>query len=443
MFMVNEFDEFVKQHQLVARDQKILVAVSGGRDSVVLLDLLCKSGYKVAIAHCNFQLRGEESNADEAFVRRLAIKYKIPVFVRVFDTSGYAEENNLSIQMAARDLRYHWFQELCKHEVYDLIATAHHQDDHIETVLINMLRGTGISGLHGILPKRNNIIRPILFASREAVDQYVDDHKLSFREDSTNISVKYLRNKLRHEVIPHLKEINPMLGDTFWGNSQRFLAAERIYKLKIEELEREICQNDKGIYKIDISKLSDQEYKDSILFDLISPFGFTIEQVKDVLKHFTISSGKLFYSERYELLVDRIYILVRPKKEKKSSSCLITEDSTEFQGPIKLNLQKQPFDDNFVISTEPWKAMVDAGKLNYPLVLRKWEKGDFFYPLGMKGKKLLSDFFIDRKIPVFEKEKTWILESAGEIVWVIGHRIDNRYKLNDQTKEVLVIEIEN
>ncbi|MBI9035037.1 MAG: tRNA lysidine(34) synthetase TilS [Bacteroidales bacterium] len=428
---------------MISTGDRVLVALSGGRDSIALLDVMCKSGYNVGIAHCNFQLRADESEGDTAFVKALAEEYKLPVFIKYFDTQAIANQKNISIQMAARDLRYSWFEELCKEESYDLIATAHHQDDHIETVLINLLRGTGISGMHGILARRDNIIRPLLFASRELINQYIAENNLKYREDSTNTAVKYLRNKLRHEVIPHLKEINANLGKTFSDNSQRFLSAERIYKQKVEEVRKDVCSEENDFFKINISALTALDNWNDYLYELIHPFGFSSSQAENIYSNLTGISGKIFYTDAYELLIDRKDILVKSIVDMESSCFVIDDNCREIKVPIKLNFEKQPFDDNFVISTDSRMAMVDADKIKYPLTLRKWQKGDFFFPLGMKKKKLLSDFFIDQKIPVFVKQKTWILESQGEIVWIVGHRIDNRFKLSNQTREVLRIETEN
>ena len=450
---------YIQKEKLFIPSDKILLTVSGGIDSVVMCELFHKSKLNFAIAHCNFQLRGKESDADELFVKQLANKYNVSFFCKRFNTSAYADKKKSSIQMAARELRYEWFEEIRKKENFEYIATAHHQDDSIETFFINLIRGTGISGLHGILPKQGKIIRPLLFTNRNEIETFAKKNKLQHREDSSNASDKYSRNKLRHHVMPVLKELNPALGSTINDTIQRLRDVELIYKNEIENKRKEIVKaspqpspkerettaknNVANQCTISIKKLKTLPSYSTYLYEFLKPYNFNASTVESIIVGLNGESGKQFFSDTHRLIKDRDLLIIENTSGIKYQvlSIKIKKDQKEFAiDGIKLNfkaLSKLPTSDFRL----PTCAAIDFEKLNFPLEVRKWKKGDVFYPLGMKGKKKLSDFFIDKKLSISQKENTWLLTSKGKIVWVIGLRMDERFKITDKTKKIYFAEL--
>jgi len=432
--MLKAFQKYITKHQLLSKEDVILIGVSGGRDSIVLCHLFKQAGLSFAIAHCNFNLRGNESNEDEMFVISLAKHYGVRLHKKSCNTKAYANENGVSIQMAARDLRFVWFKELIKEFNYKYYATAHHQDDAIETYLINQIRGTGIAGLHGILPKIDRLIHPLLFANRNNIDHYIKNHDLAFREDGSNSSTKYLRNKIRHELIPLLKEINPQIKSVFIENMERISSIEKILQLKIEECKKEFCSySDKNIL-IQVSSFNDLDFAPTLLFELIKEYGFNYSQAIQILKTDVdeTNSGALFYSSSHRMLRDRVSIIIEKSKQKIEDIYSVSIETISINEPLQI-IFEQSADLNII--QDAHIAQFDLNKLKFPLILRKWETGDYFYPLGMKGKKkLLSDYFIDQKLSVFEKEDVWLLCSHNQIIWVIGYRMDDRYKITSHTK---------
>lgn len=437
--MLNSFLHFSRQHQLTS-SSPILVGVSGGRDSVVLCDLYHHAKIDFVIAHCNFGLRAEESNEDEKFVIELAKKYEVSLFRTNIPTKEYAKETGVSTQMSAREQRVNWFKKLCKENKYEYYATAHHSDDAIETYLINQIRGTGISGLHGILPKKGQLIHPLLFASRDEITQYTKSNNLHWREDSSNATTKYLRNKIRHQVLPLLQEINGGIKQTFIENMNRIYETEQIYLQKIEELKKELLFKTKEGWSIPIEKLRSQAQASTVLYEFLKDFGFNFSQCKQVLQENELSQvGALFYSDNYQLLRDRKYLLLKKTNYNALQEYSVKSLPSKIHIPIKLEIESC---DNIDIITDKNMAKLDADLLKFPLKIRKWKQGDYFYPLGMKGrKKLVSDFFIDQKMNRFEKQDTWILCSDHKIVWIMGHRIDNRFKISSQTTKTIIINI--
>lgn len=435
--MLNSFLLFSQQQQLKS-SSPILVGVSGGRDSVVLCDLYHHANIDFAIAHCNFGLRAEESNQDEKFVIQLAKKYQVPLFKTNIPTKAYAEENGISIQMSAREQRVNWFKKLCLENNFEFYATAHHSDDAVETYLINQIRGTGISGLHGILPKQSPLIHPLLFASREDITNYAKSNSLSWREDSSNAQTKYLRNKIRHQVLPLLKEINGGIKQTFIENMSRVYEAEQIYIQKIEELKSELFLKTKDGWRIPIEKLKSHPQANTLLYEFLKAFGFNFSQCKQVLQENEFSqAGALFLSSNYQLLRDRKDLLLRENISNELQEYSIESSSALIEIPIKLKIESS---ENTDIISDKAIAKLDANLLKFPLKIRKWKQGDFFYPLGMKGqKKLVSDFFINQKMSRFEKQNTWILCSENKIVWIIGYRLDNRFKISPKTTKTIII----
>jgi tRNA(Ile)-lysidine synthase len=433
--------KYISEEHLFNPEEKVLLTVSGGVDSMVMTELFRQSEYNFSVAHCNFQLRGEESDGDEIFVREYCKKHNIPIFVKHFNTKEYAVENGISIQMAARDLRYEWFEELCDSEGFECYATAHHKDDEIETFFINLMRGTGIAGLHGILPRQGRVIRPLLFAGRYEIEEYAKKINLKFREDSSNSEVKYLRNSIRHRLLPVLKEIHPGYIDTLTGNIERLRETEKIYRKEIERVKKEILVSENNLIKISIPGLENIETPKILLFEILSEYGFNGSQVEDIFKSIDSVSGKSFYSGTHILIKDRNEFIISQLKDNDEIYESIYSETTSVSKPVEIKIRTIKKDAGFKINKDSSFAYLDKEKLSFPLKIRKWMKGDFFYPLGMTSKKKVSDFFIDEKISVIEKKNSFILVSGDDIVWIIGYRIDNRFKISEDTKEVLLLEI--
>jgi tRNA(Ile)-lysidine synthase len=438
MLPLQNFTEYIRQNALFAPGHKILLAVSGGKDSVLMVHLFKQAGFNFGIAHCNFGLRGSESQRDEHFVRTLAAVLDIPLYVTHFETKTYAANHKISTQMAARDLRYHWFEELRTKEKYDYIAVAHHQDDAIETVLLNLVRGTGIAGLHGILPKRDFLIRPLLFLSRREIDNLINSNPIEYVEDSSNLSTNYARNKLRLDVIPRLKEINPNLEETFAHNIERFSATEIVLQQRIAQLREEIFEErTNGIY-IPIGKVVVLHPQRLLFFELLKPFGFTEVVAEEIITSVEKQSGTSFYSATHRITIDRAELIITKTGEEHNHQMIHRADKTVAMGR---HLIKITYTEQIAFENNVHKAFADLDKLIFPLVLRSWQEGDRFMPLGMKNYKNLSDFFIDQKVPLPEKENIPILINGNwEIVWVAGMRQDNRYKVTATTKKVVIFE---
>lgn len=444
--MLSSFQEHIKQQQLFSIDDSILLTVSGGIDSVVMCHLFHDAGIKFGIAHCNFSLRGKESDGDETFVEALAEKYNVPFLNITFDTKAFSKKHKLSTQLAARELRYNWFEEIRKQYNYHYIATAHHLDDSIETFFINLVRGTGIAGLHGILPKQGTIIRPLLFASKNDILNYAKKHKIKYREDSSNASDKYTRNKIRHKVIPILKELNPNLEQSFSETFSHLKEVEEIYAGEIESKRSKLVKKQKEVFYISIAELKKFLPLSTYLFEFLKPFNFNSSVVNDIANSLNAESGKQFFSDTHRLIKDREYLIVQSLKfevqSSKSDTFKVKKNQKEFFTPeLKLCFQKKNQLSTLNFSTLNSIAQMDFDRLKFPLEIRKWQKGDEFYPLGMKGKKKLSDFFIDKKLSIPQKENTWLLISDNKIAWVIGLRIDDRFKITDTTKTIYSVNL--
>lgn len=438
--MYSRFESYLKQKCNAGSENKFILAVSGGIDSVVMLDLFSQTGYKCKIAHCNFHLRGSESDGDEKFVRDLENKYGIPVLVKNFDTRKYASDKGISIQMAARDLRYNWFRELTMDEG-SLLVSAHNLGDQIETFFINLARGTGIRGLSGIKARNGDIIRPLLWAERELIEAYALKNDIKWREDSSNSSLKYTRNKIRHEVIPLFKSINPAFADTMQMNLKKLRDVEKIYLDEAEIKKRYLLIHEEDIWKINIpSLLKEKNYK-IWLYEMLQEFGFSAGSVDDLcLSLMRHESGKIFYSDEYRLVKDREYLIIELKQDEEIRRYYIEEGQDKMDDPLPLEIQKIDISE-FHLERSNTIAQLDFDKLHFPLIIRKWQAGDYFMPLGMQNLKKLSDFFIDQKMSIPEKEKTWIMTSGKHIVWVIGQRIDERFKVGKDTEMVVRIKL--
>lgn len=440
--MQKQFESFVKKEQLVVKSDMVLLAVSGGCDSVVMCELFYEAGFPFAIAHCNFQLRGKESEGDELFVKQLAKKYKAPFFSVRFETKKHAKNSAASTQMAARELRYKWFEEIRNKNNFSTIATAHHQDDVAETFVINLLRGSGIAGFHGIAAEKGNVIRPLLFADRKQIEVYAKKNKLAFREDSSNKSDDYLRNKIRHNIIPLLKEINSNASKTIYETTLKIAAAEEIYRQQIESVSKKALQKRGEEVHLSIAVLKKLNPLETYMYELLAPFGFTFDVTNSICDSLQSHSGQIFLSPTHRLLKDRESLIIQPlKTEAAVIIYTISSKDTKLNVPFALSIKKIKVASSFKIPVKSSVACMDADKLKFPLTLRKWQKGDSFYPLGMKQKKKLSDFFIDKKLSLFEKENVYVLLSEDKICWVVAERVDDRFKITEKTNNAILFQV--
>lgn len=435
--MIELFKKQLSNKFSFLKDKKLLLATSGGLDSMVMLDLFRKLEYDIAIAHCNFQLRALESFGDQNFIQDYADKNNVPIFITQFDTTAFAKDYKLSTQVAARELRYNWFYELIETEDYDYILTAHHADDSLETLLINLTRGTGLDGLTGIPEHNGDVVRPLLAFTRAAILEYATAQGIEWREDSSNASDKYLRNKIRHDLVPILKELNPQFMEAF-QKTQSYLqdAAAMVEDASIMVYQQVVSQEDE-VYYIDLMQLLKLPNYKSYLYQWLKDFGFSSwDDIYDLVESL---SGKQIFSSHFRLLKDREQLILSPIQVQDSGTTyLITEDQQEVNIPLRLALQKV----NAITDPSNTSIFVDAEKLHFPLVLQKWKEGDMFQPLGMGGKtKKLSKFFKDEKMSLLEKEATWVLWSADAIVWVIGRRADERFKVSKKTNKLLNIQL--
>lgn len=466
MNLTQRFIANIKETNLFSPGDKLLLAVSGGVDSVVLCELCKLAGYDFDILHCNFQLRGEESERDERFVSGLGEKYGVRVLLKRFDTEKFVSENKGSIQEAARYLRYKWFREMMEKVSDELVSaepgsynvpgwhvpsrlvfvlTAHHADDNAETILMNFCRGTGLHGLTGI-PANGSwgnfslqtffIRRPLLSFSKEELIRFAKENNLGFVEDSSNASVKYTRNLFRNEIIPAIAAVYPQVKENLQDNINRFTEIEKLYKLATGEIIRKLCKEKNEEIHIPVRQLMGYDSK-ALIYEIIAPHGFSEKQVDEVIKLAESESGRYIESSSKRIIRHRHWFIISPILPVASENIIIepATRTVEFEAGI-LKLEKtgnqQPVSSNQL-------AFLDLRNIQYPLLLRKWKTGDYFYPLGMKKKKKLARFFIDQKLSKSDKEKAWVIEMDKKIVWVVGHRIDDRFKITDKTKEVLKI----
>ena len=438
--MLNQFIKNIEQKQLVKQQQKVLLAISGGIDSMVLLHLFEKSGFDYGIAHCNFQLRGNESDLDEEFVKKQVLIHGVPAYFETFDTKEHADIKGISIEMAARELRYEYFEKIRVENSFDFIATAHHQDDLIETFFLNLSRKTGIKGLTGIKEKAGKIIRPLLFASRSEIEKCSTDYYIEYREDSTNSEVVFQRNFLRHKILPLFLELNPSFKKNILASIENLKDAEQVYSGSLQSEKIEVVSADKNDTVINIDKLRKSAFPKILLFEILTEFNFNATVVDEIYRSLSTDSGKQFFSKTHRLIKDRKELFVSPIKENGTKYFYIENEDIELFEPLDITIEKLPAND-FQIIKKTNVACLNLSEIEFPLLIRKWKQGDYFQPLGMTGFKKVSDFFIDQKIPIHEKENIWILCSGKKIIWIMGHRIDNRFKITPQTSTVLKIEI--
>jgi tRNA(Ile)-lysidine synthase len=438
--MLKKVKQHINKHQLLDSNDHILVTLSGGADSMALLKILTDLNYKIGVAHCNFKLRGAESDADEKFVHDWVEKLAIPVHFISFDTKAYAKSMKLSIEMAARELRYNWFEDICQQHGYTKIATGHHLNDSIETVFLNLARGTGIQGITGIQAKNGNIIRPLLTLSRYEIDKFLQQKHIPYRHDSSNDSLEYLRNIVRHEIIPAFKKLNSGFESVMAQNLENLSQAQGIYQQNIATIRNEITQKVADRFIIDSKKLVTNPFNETILYELVKDFGFAPSTVQKAIRAIEAEPGRIFYADKYQLLVDRDTLIIELQAE--TNDTLIVNSMQE--------LEDLPFFQVHCVSAHEYALIksvqtgsFDLDKINFPITIRSWQTGDKFYPLGMQHPKKVSDFFTDLKIDRFKKEKIRIMECAEKIIWVVGYRIDDRFKVTKNTKKVLVINIQS
>lgn len=433
--MLSKFQKHLSENLPFLKEKKLLLAISGGIDSVVLTYLLKQLNYDISLAHCNFKLRDNESDGDEQFIRNFASENNLKLYVTSFDTESFAKDNKLSIQVAARQLRYIWFHQLLEENSLDYILTAHHLDDNLETFLINFTRGTGLEGLTGIPVQNDKIVRPLLAFSREEIEKFASENKIEWREDSSNASDKYLRNKLRHDVVPILKSLNPSFLNSFQDTLKHLEQAKSladdasvlVYKQVVTE------KNGQKFFRLfDLKRLPNYE---AYLFEWLQPLGFTAW--KDISNLTEAQSGKFILSEKYRLSKDRDFLILE-EIPKENATIYEVEADTEISIPIKLKVETI-FESNK--STDSTIIYVDKEKLKFPLTIRKWQEGDYFCPAGIEGKKKVSKYFKDEKMSLSDKENTWLLLSDNEIVWIIGRRQDRRFYIENSTTPVLKISL--
>lgn len=415
----------INEKHLFAPADKIIVALSGGADSVALLRVLLLEGYTCIAAHCNFHLRGEESDRDENFVRTLCSKLNVPLQVVHFDTTGYASQKGISIEMAARELRYEWFEQIRTEVGAKVVAVAHHRDDSVETFLLNLVRGTGINGLKGIAAVNGTIVRPLLDVSREEILEFLKNLQQDYVTDSTNLQDEYTRNKLRLNVIPLLKEINPSVCESISETARRLCDVEAVYR---EAIKAACLRVTEGEGRFCISRIIKETAPLAVLFELLYPYGFNAAQLKDIYRSLEAESGRLFYADDYVLLRDRDYLLLK-KREAADTPHILHQEVREVHAGFK-------------VSRDPKIACLDADKLKEPLTLRRWQSGDKFVPFGMHGFKKVRDYLRDRKLSLFEKENQYVVCSGDDIVWLVNERTDNRFRVTEKTYRVMLLWME-
>lgn len=431
--MKEQIQQYIIQHQLLSGEKPVVVGISGGADSVALLHILVSLGYKCIAAHCNFNLRGDESFRDEQFTIDFTKRLQVPLCKISFETNKYAQENRLSVEMAARELRYRWFEELLNTYDADAVAVAHHRDDSVETLLINLTRGSGLTGLTGIKPKNGNVVRPLLCVSREDIYAYIENNGLEYVTDSSNSSDIYTRNFIRLKVIPLLEEINPSVKASLARTANHLYDASLIYNHSIEEARRVIIQNN----RLSISALLSFPAPATILYEMLKPYGFSRTVCESIFTVLDKDSGKIFYSSTHRLLKDRSDLLIDVLSGEDNRAYLINLEDDNVDLPVELKPEIVVIKEDYQIEKDKKFAYFDFDKLSFPLVLRHWQEGDWFVPFGMKGKKKISDYFSDKKFSLFDKEKTWLLCSGQDVIWIVGERTDNRYRIEKTTKRVL------
>lgn len=437
MQLLKKFLQFIADNRLFERTDRILVAVSGGMDSVCLAHLCKAAGFSFGIAHVNFNLRGDESEGDENFVGDLAKEFNVPFHCTTLDAARYSKESKVSVQVAARELRYDFFRDIMASHYYKRLLTAHHADDNAETMLMNFLKGTGINGMRGILPLNGNICRPLLFAPRELISAYAKESSIDFREDSSNATDKYTRNRIRLEVFPSLAKAYPQFRENLYNNAARFREISSLYQDAVDRKMKKMVVKEEGELKIPVLALLKSGAAATLLFELLQPLGFKAAQLPEAMKLLHTESGKFIESESHRLLRNRKW-LIAASRDTLIQSAIIIESTPAIIHYAGGSLDFRT-DGSTGLAADADIAELDASAIEFPLILRRWKTGDYFYPLGMRHKKKLSRFFIDQKLSLYDKEKIWVLESNKRILWVVGIRIDDRFKVTTNTRNKLRI----
>jgi tRNA(Ile)-lysidine synthase len=435
--MLIKLQNHIAQNFPFLMEKKLLIATSGGLDSMVLLHLFQQLGCEIAITHCNFQLRGLESFEDEKFVENYAIQNQIPIFIKQFDTEKYAKINKLSTQVAARELRYNWFYKMLINKDYDYILTAHHADDNLESFIINLSRGTGIEGLVGIPEQNDRVIRPLLIFSQTEIEEFANENGFIWREDSSNESDKYLRNKIRHNLIPVLKGLNPKLLDSFQKTQKNLQETQNLVQDAVKIMFDKVAKKVDNEIHFSIKTLKETSNYKSYLYQFLNKYGFSAWN--DIYNLIESQSGKQVYSENFKLLKNRDFLILSPiNLEIDTEEYLIENIENEVNHPIKLSFSKV----NKVLIPSKETIYIDMDKLKFPLVIKRWKEGENFQPFGMNGKsKLVSKFFKDEKLSILKKKNVWLLYSDNQIVWIISYRQDERFKVGVNNKNILKVEV--
>ena len=440
--MLERFKRFLAEEHLLTEGQQVLLAVSGGRDSVTLCHLMWRAAVPFAIAHCNFHLRPGDCDRDEAFVRGLAEHYGAQCFVAQFDTRNHAIREGLSVEEAARNLRYGFFEQVCKNEDIDAVATAHHQDDAIETFFINLLRGTGIAGLRGIPVRNGKVIRPLLVFSRKEIDDYVKANALDYVEDYTNAETIFLRNRIRHDVIPLLRDISTSFDNTMRGNMARLRDVEQVYHQVVKQDSQHVDSRvgEKGQeFSIDIPWLKSLVPLGTRLFELLRPYGFSSDVCQAIIASLDGQSGKQFLSSTHRIVKDRYHLILTPLTSTEDEEYLLDFPSLGCVAgqPAWLTMEEALYDGD-VIKLSRDEAWFDMDKLVFPLKLRRWHRGDRLKPFGMQGSRLVSDLLSDLKLSIVEKERVWVVtDFEGELLWVVGLRASRTAQVTPRTQRLL------
>lgn len=442
MFLLEEFDKYISDNQLFTHEDKVLLTVSGGVDSMVLMALTAAAGYRFGVAHCNFQLRGAESDEDELLVEREARRYGAEFYNIRFDTEAEMERTGESMEMAARRLRYAWFAELCNEHGYSVIAIAHHVNDSIETFFINMLRGTGLRGLTGITTRADRVVRPLMFATRKEIHDYAVAHHIPFREDSSNRSTKYLRNKVRLGVVPMLKDINPQFTTIMRRNISRLSQAQHFINAAMDLIKRSVLSHEGDFDRLNTSAIDDILPRNFVIYEILnSEYGFKGDVVDALCRALDSgATGRRFYSPSRVAVVDRGDILIMPIADDDDCEVIVEKGCVRsYAGGSVLYFEYIDIDLVDSLNLGENVALLDGDKLQFPLRLRRWRDGDWFVPLGMSGRKKVSDYLTDKKVSLLEKSRQFVLLSGEDIVWVVGRRIDDRYCVKRSTENVLKI----
>lgn len=435
------FREYNNSQKLFERGTKILLAVSGGIDSITMLHLFMNQPVEIGVVHCNFQLRGADSDEDEIFVRNLCNIQQIPFYTKRFNTLHFAEEKKISIQIAARELRYHFFEEIRRQAGYNWIAVAHNSDDTIETFFLNLMRGTGIQGLTGIKPIAGKIIRPLLFASRKQIEVFANESNLTYRLDKSNLSNKYRRNQIRNQLIPLIIDMAPGFRKTILDVIQNLNGVSQIYNFHLQNSIANLIHDDGNNMEIDIAELKNLTFYQVLLPELLRNYGFSSDISRNILHNLDSEPGKAFFSSSHRLIKDRSKLLISKRDAEPDDSFYIDEETNAIETPIPLKIQHDVINSGTKIPRDSKIAFIDADLVVFPLILRHWRTGDYFRPLGMDQMKKLSDFFINEKFSVLDKERAWLLVSDGKIVWICGHRLDDRFKVTESTSKLLKLQI--